>query len=267
MTNKLQNIDNFGVDTISVKQGEINFKGFGDMKAQADEIAKAINSMEITEDNIKESKKILAGVNKALTALNQKRIEIKKAFNAPYDFFNNQVKMIETTIKEAEKNQRDKVKEFEEIERNKKESEILELWEKYSEASPSYKYVAELFSFDEFLTPSMLNKTMTLTKIKVEIAQWFSEKDKDLTTIKLLPDADEVLVEYRSGLNLADSISTVAKRKELLQQIEKEKHSVDTGEITSDTTPETYVLYFHDRTSFNFAKTILDNNHIEYSEV
>lgn len=266
MTKELMNVDVFDVDTIQVVQGKIEFTGYEEMADQAKQIADLIKNIDITEDNMKESKKVLATVNKAIKKLNDERIKIKNTFMAPYDFFHNQVKMIEEIIKDAEQEQRTKVKEFEELERDKKQREIFELWKSHSEATTSYKRIADMFEFESFLTPKMLNKSTSINEIKTQIATWFAETDKDLTAIEMLPDADEVLVEYRAGANVAESIAIVTRRKQLLAEAEQARKSVDTEEITSDTTPKVYTLYFDDEMAYNFAKSLLDNNKIKYRE-
>ena len=66
------------VQQIVVVQGSIEFNEYEQIKMQAVSLAEEIAAVEVNEDNIKTSKKLLAAINKDLKKLEDNRINIKK---------------------------------------------------------------------------------------------------------------------------------------------------------------------------------------------
>lgn len=90
-------------DDIETKviQGSISFPMYEELKDQALRVAKFVSSIDVTEDTVKQSKKLLATVNKSVKALEDRRIAIKKELLEPYSEFEAQVKEIVTIVKDA----------------------------------------------------------------------------------------------------------------------------------------------------------------------
>ena len=84
---------------VDYRPGEIVFDGYEDLLNQANQIADYLKTIEVTPDNIKENKKMLAKVNKSIKELNDRRISIKKEINKPYDDFALKIKEIEKDFK------------------------------------------------------------------------------------------------------------------------------------------------------------------------
>ena len=87
---------------IQVKQGSVLFSDYEEIKEQAHKLAKHIEAFEVNESNLKESKKLLAAVNKKCKQLEDARIKIKKMMLEPYQDFENQVKEIVLIVKDAD---------------------------------------------------------------------------------------------------------------------------------------------------------------------
>ena len=64
------------------------------VKQQALQLAENLQSVEVNEDNLKQSKKLLAAVNRRKKELDDERIRIKKVMLEPYQEFEEQVKEI-----------------------------------------------------------------------------------------------------------------------------------------------------------------------------
>ena len=84
---------------VTFEPAKITFPALGFYMEQAEKIADYINSIEVTEDNIKDVKKDLAAARKVTKALSDRRIAIKKEIMsnyevsmhislAPYSFYN-----------------------------------------------------------------------------------------------------------------------------------------------------------------------------------
>jgi hypothetical protein len=132
MENELmkQNEMTNAIAEIQVVQGSVVFGAYHDLKQQASELAEQIRTVDVNEENVKQSKKLLAEVNKRVKQLEDKRISIKKMMLEPYQDFEEQVKEIVGIVKDADAFVRSQVKELEEKERQEKEIQIHELFTK-----------------------------------------------------------------------------------------------------------------------------------------
>src|SRR5688572_7638784 len=115
---------------ILVQAGLVQFNAFEKLKAEAAALADQIKTVEVTDENLKQSKKLLAAVNKRVKLLEDKRIAIKKEVLQSYNLFEDQVKEIVAIVKEADETVRVQVKHLEEQERNEKHEILKELFEK-----------------------------------------------------------------------------------------------------------------------------------------
>lgn len=245
MENQLQIISN-----VQVVKGSILFEGYEDIKEMALQVAEYVNSVEVTEDNIKESKKLLAKVNKSIKELEDRRIAIKKEILEPYNEFEIQVKEIVGIVKEADTKVRDQVKEMEELEREEKKKQIEDIWNLRSSA-----YTATFLSFDDFLTAQHLNKTVSIKKVEEEMIGFLEKVEKDLKTMMMLPNSKEVMIEYQNCLDLNDAIAIAEVRKES----EKEARR-----ILQESDSQVYIIQIDNEKDFLLAKSLLELNKIDY---
>jgi hypothetical protein len=207
------------VQQIVVRQGSIEFFEFEDLKEQAEKLAEEIRSVEVDEENIKQSKKLLAAVNKRIKELEDKRIQIKKAMMEPYVLFESQVKEIVSIVKEADDTVRQQVKDLEEMDRLQKEGLIHGIYEKRIR---HYSF-RDLFKFVDFLKPKHLNKTTSIDEVEKEMIDFFEKISRDLRAIEKMPDSKTILSAYLNSKDLAAAIYLVEQEKERIQQIEASK--------------------------------------------
>lgn len=201
---------------VEVHQGSIKFPSYQDLKTQAEEVARIVSETEVTDDNIKESKKMIAAVNKSVAELEARRITIKKAILEPYNEFEKQIKEIVGIVKEADGIVRDQVRALEEIEREEKITLIEDIWNKRIE---HYSFKG-IFTFEDFLRPNHMNKTNTLKKIEAEMVEFLEAVKRDYEVINTMSDSYEILNEYTDCKDLAISIQIVNERKEKVKSIE-----------------------------------------------
>lgn len=214
MTNELVSID---LNQIIVTPGIVRFDEYERLYQEALQLASQIEQVEVTEDNIQISKKMLAAVNKRIKEMEARRISIKKEILEPYDTFEKQVKEIVSIVKEADNFVRDQVKELEEKERDEKETVISELFEKRIK---QYSF-GETFTFDNFLKPTHLNKSTSMKSIETDMVTWLEKIDADLKVIRSLPNSEVVLTEYYDTKDLTVAINIVNDREERKQQIKQ----------------------------------------------
>ena len=133
---------------VKQEQGLINFN-FEELKRNVELAIKPYKNLVVTENTVDVSRKTRAKLNNLKTALNNKKIEIKKAYNEPYTKFENQMKDVMSLVEKASDDINKQIKSFEEVEKDKKQEEIA-------------KYFLDkkltVVPFDDFFEEQWLNK-------------------------------------------------------------------------------------------------------------
>lgn len=205
-------------DAVKIRQGIVEFPTKDEFIANARMVAETIRDTEVTEETVKANKKMLAASAKVRKAIDEKRIEVKKAMLEPYLAFEEDCKEIIAIIDEAETIARAKVRKLEEQEREKKEEDLKEVW---TLRFRPYKEDLAFLTFEDFLRPQHLNKTETIKKVEEQMAQWLEARRNDIRVISTMPDSLEIMTEYKSCIDLALSINTVQERKRRAEEISK----------------------------------------------
>jgi hypothetical protein len=248
---------NVDVQAIIVEQGLVKFNEYENIKQQALQLAEKIAEVEVNEDNVKHSKKLLAAVNKRLKELEDKRISIKKHMLEPYQEFEEQVKDIVGIVKEADTKVREQVRYLEEFARLEKEEAVKEIFEKRLQMY-SFK---NLFSFDDFVKPKHLNKTTTIAAIEAELVEWLEKIEQDLRVIETMEAAEAVLNAYCGCLDLATAISKVNKEKERMEQIKAAK-AIDETKAT-----KVYIVHLFDRKDLKLVEMFMKEANVKFEVV
>ncbi|EGQ1206894.1 DUF1351 domain-containing protein, partial [Listeria monocytogenes] len=116
----MNTLPKFNIESPVVTQGSILFPAYKKIKSDSLLLAQQIENIEVTEENVKQSKKLLAAVNKEVKNLESERILIKKEMLEPYNEFEKQVKEIVSIVKTADEMVRQQVTQMEEEEREDK---------------------------------------------------------------------------------------------------------------------------------------------------
>ena len=239
-------------DGVAWTRPTITFQGYKNCEAAATQIAEYISNIELTKDNVKDVKKVLADARKVTNGLNRKRIDIKNDILDEYKGFEDKVKALVGIIDEADAKLRDKVKEIEEEEREEKKQEIFELWEKRVSHYRVNDYVPE--AFDLWLTPQHLNKSTSMKTIEADMTEWLQETETAFETLDGMDD--EYTVEYIGCLNLPLAIQAVNERRDIRKRVE------------TDEEQET-VLHFivKGEKDITLTKLLLEQNGIDYEVI
>jgi hypothetical protein len=195
---------------VQSQPGQVSFPNYEEIYNQAVELAEHISQVEVTEENVKHTKKLLATVNKRVNELEDSRKSVKKQLLAPYEAFEKQVKEIVNVVKEADTIVRQQVKLLEEIERGNKRIEISELFLKRIKHYPE---LVDLFKDNDFVHSKHLNKAVSLAKIEEELVQWLEQTKQAVSLISDLEYSDEILAEYLQCKNPVQAIQIVRDRK------------------------------------------------------
>lgn len=244
-------IQNFEPPVI-VRVGQIEFPDYSQLLEEAKFIASQIEKMEVTDDNIKETKKVLANVNKAIKKLNDKRIQIKKEINEPYETFAQQIKDIETIVKDADTLVRNQVRQMEETEREEKRKALQDIWDKRID---SYAF-AKILSFDDWLESKHLNKTESMNKVEQDMTTWLEKVERDLVVLSNMEYKDELFEAYAETQDVAISMEIVRQSNEK----KNERKQI----LQEETGIETFIVEVTCKKDLTMIEMFMKENGIEY---
>lgn len=258
-------------DQFAVTAGTIVFPEYENLLNQAHGVYDFLSTIEVTEDSVKQSKKLVAGVNKASEKLNDRRVAAKKALLKPYTEFECQIKEITGVLKDADTLVRDQVNHLEDAEKEKKLEDIKELFA----VKLSKRDRQEFYSFDDFMCSKFLNKTCKMSSIEIDMADWFKKTDADVTAIETLsPDIrSDVAAEYQLGHDFAAALSEVNTRnarKEQIRQQERETEQARTEQaeangVQAQKMSREYVFTVHSEKDKTLTELLLKGNGIEFT--
>lgn len=243
------------VPTVQVVEGTIIFPEYKKLLSEAQMIAERIGEMTVTDENIKDTKKTLATVNKSLKALNDRRIEIKKEIMMPYDIFADQIKEIESIVRLADDRVRQQVREMEEAERQKKQEALEEIWDKRIQ---HYDH-AKVMAFGDWLEPSHLNKTLSISKAESSMVAWLEQTEKDIAVLAGMDHKDQLILKYRELGSIADAIEAVKADQ---SRIDEQRKMLD-----EEVQEEVYFIRIFNTKDLKLAEMLLKENKIEFETI
>ena len=161
-----------------------------------------------SNDQMKEAKKDRAKLRKFVTALEDKRKEIKRQVMVPYSDFEKKEKELVGIINQAIQNIDVQIKGYEEGLRQEKLEKVREI---YTECIGD---LDRTIPFEKILKDSWLNASTTLKSVKEEITQIHDKVDTDLKVINMESSAYayEMKEEYLKNFDLS---AAMAKKQEL----------------------------------------------------
>lgn len=242
-----------------VVQGSIDFSDYEKIKDSAQQLAAHIEAVSVTDENVKESRRLLTAVNKEVKKLEAQRIQIKKQMLEPYTIFEAQVKEIVQIVKAADEGVRMQVRELDEAERDRKKEAIKNLFHKRVQV---YEF-KNLFTAEHFLKPEHLNKSQSMNKIEAEMVNWFTKIEDDLAAIETMGHGAEILAEYQNTQSLALSVKRVQDRYD---QLEKNK-KVTYNEQKAATSPEKFGFAVFEEKDAKILETFMEVSQINYKKV
>ncbi|MGN0444207.1 MAG: DUF1351 domain-containing protein [Acutalibacteraceae bacterium] len=183
-----------------------------------------------SEIGIAEIKKRRAELTKVYNALETKRKEVKKSVLSPYDEFEKIYKECVTSIyKPCDFSLASKIKESEDAVKEEKRREVEEYFNEYC----SSKMI-------DFLTFAMADITVTLSASKKSLkekAKNFVDKvSEEMVLLDMQEHRDEIFVEYKKSLNLAQAILVVTNRHKAIEEEQKRKAAAEQKKVQVEET-------------------------------
>lgn len=181
-----------------------------------DEKLKGVTDLKATDANKSNLKDKRTEINNTLSILEDKRKEIKKAIETPYDVFNAKyIKEVKEKLENASKTLTGKINFIEDTQKKAKEQVLRKFFEEYK-VSKNIDFV----DFEQMHLNIILNTTEV--KYKNDIVKFLDKVSDELDLINLQSSKEEIMYEYKKTLDLANSIKIVQERKMAIERAAEE---------------------------------------------
>lgn len=184
----------------------------------------------ITPDDLKASKADRAELNKIKKAINDRRIEVKKAVMEPYEAFEKELSDATASIDEIAEAIDRTIKNYETAEKQEKKERIRKLFESevkkpfYAEIDPSE---LEFLTFERVFDPKWLNASCRMTRAEKELNEKLNKIEEDLHSILTMETEPAyragALKEYKRTLDLGAALKLHADLAAMAQKEKEEQ--------------------------------------------
>lgn len=187
-------------------------------------MTKDIDLVECTEENKQEVKKNVQMLRAMKTEFENKRKEIKKEINKPYeefeDYYNKKIKgLLDNSINTLDI----KVKDIETTQINEKRDELQEFLDQYREF---YHIENILTSIDQ--VPIKINLTNSLKSLKEAIIKFCEKISNDLECICSEEFKEDILLEYqKNGFDYVNARLAIINRNKEKEALKKKLEQVE----------------------------------------
>lgn len=199
-------------ELIIIKQLPIIEQQLEALKPEIEKLTADALSLEVTEESVKEVKKVRADLNARFKALEKRRIEIKTQLSAPYDaMMQKYADCVKIPFDKADRELRDKINEVENRLKDIKTAEVKAYFDEYT-ASKNIKFL----SYDR----ANINVTLSasLKSLKEEIKAFLDGIERDIEFMRDLEHREEIFVEYKKTLNAAQAFTDVNRRHKAIEE-------------------------------------------------
>lgn len=212
----------FAENIIVIRQLPIIEDQLRSLRAQVEAKVNEALSLAVTEDTVKVVKTVRAALNKEAAELDARRKQVKAAILEPYDRFEATYREnIGDLYKSADAQLKEKI---DTVENSIKDSKKASLRAWYEEYRASINLQGEdLASFEKW--PVNITKTESEKSLRTRAKAYLDIIRQNLIAIAGMPNADEVLVEYRLYGDLASAVANVNERHRLQEEARKRREA------------------------------------------
>lgn len=198
---------------------------YDELKKEIAERTLPYKGLIVTEDAIPTAKADLAKLRKLEKAIDDRRKDVKKEYNAPYMEFEAKIKDILSDIQAAEQNIDSQVKAFEKKVEDEKLSQIQKFF------GLAFGELAKDIRFEKVYNPKWLNKGYKMADIEEEIAAAANKLYADIEVVKGLKSSHEasLMKTLFYSLDLGEVLvehNTLVEFEERKKAEEQEKQEV-----------------------------------------
>lgn len=210
--------------TVKSNIGSLEYN-FDKLNQEVDDYLKTYQGLVITQDQLPDSKKLRAELNKNKKELNARKIAIKKEFIAPYSEFESKVKEVINKIDNVSSAIDEQIKAFEQEEKDNKYIEIKEYFKGFG-----ISYI----NFDLIYNEKWLNKSVKTKDWQKAIMDKVQEVKLNLAIIDDHADAETLKPIFLKTLDLNQAyneLNSIKEQKKVLLENET-SIALDTGKAT-----------------------------------
>lgn len=215
---------------------------YDELKKEIAERTLPYKGLIVTEDAIPTAKADLAKLRKLEKAIDDRRKDVKKEYNAPYMEFEKKIKDILSDIQEAEQNIDSQVKGFEKQAEDEKLAQIKKFF------GLAFGDLAKNVPFEKVYNPKWLNKGYKMPDIESEISKAANTLRDNIETVKGLKSDHELslmrtlffTLDIGEVLKEHNALEVLAEARKAVEQ-EKAKQVVADEPKTEDTATQTPV--------------------------
>ena len=211
-------------DLVVVKQLPEIFSQLDKASEIITNITKDLDLVECTEENKQEVKKNVQKLRAMKTQFEDRRKEIKKEINRPYeefeDYYNKKIKgLLDNSIVTLDT----KVKDIEMEQIKEKRDDLIEFLDQYREF---YHIENILTSIDQ--VPIKINLTNSLKSLKEAIIKFCEKISNDLECICSEEFKEDILLEYeKNGFDYSNARLTIINRNKQKEALKKKIEQVE----------------------------------------
>lgn len=214
------------VETMAVIKQQLDSIGVEIKKKteNIDNVLKEINKLtqEQQEEKKKEIKDYKIYLNKIKTQLEDRRKEIKKEVNKPYEEFNQYYENnVLTQLNEGINKLNDTVNSIEYNQKKEKEEELRDFAEGYIIAND----LQPILKFEDIGLNITLNASVK--SLKEQILNFIGRVANDMKLIRTEEYGNEIIVEYKKNLDFVTSKMTVIQRHEEIEKLAQKQEEVE----------------------------------------
>lgn len=208
-------------ELIAVRQLPVIEERLRDLSEEIDKQVTEALSLTVTEDTVKHVKTVRAGLNKQFKELEEQRKTVKKAILEPYERFDEVYKRyVSVRFTEADEELKRKING---VETQLKQEKIDDLRGYFRELADS-----ELLDWLDYERGGF-NVTMSKSRAALhrEVDDFINRVANDITAVHAMPDAEEILVEYKRTLRLGEAVDIVSRRHKEIEQERREREHIE----------------------------------------
>lgn len=193
---------------------------FEELKEQLSVEMKRYESIVYTDDTIKEAKSDIAGLRKLQKEVNDRKIEIKKSFLAPYETFEAQANELKAIIEKPIAVIDEKIKDYE---ARRKKAALERIRKYFDEAAAVLPEAIREKAFRKIYQDKWLNATAKVSDWKGGIDAGVENIKQDYETIRSMTSdfVSEGVARYEESLMLNEAIqymNSLQKQKQIAEE-------------------------------------------------
>jgi hypothetical protein len=205
-------------NAISLVQLPVIREQLAPLSAEIDrEVTEAL-SLAVTPETLAQVKRVRAKIRKDFDELETQRKSLKSAIMAKYEEFEREVykPLISIRVEEGDAELKRKISSVEGQLKQEKEDDLRDYFRELADSEHLDWLDFARGGFNVTLSKSR-------TALHKEADEFVGRVANDTVAINAMPDAEEVLVEYKRTLRLGEAVETVSKRHKAIEQERRER--------------------------------------------